>query len=81
MVNMIISSGKELVNIDNIVQIFPIKNSFWLRTSGNFGLGFNIWFSQNWGANLNMAGKVGVDKSDWQTAQKQYALGLIYLLN
>ncbi|RLD77341.1 MAG: hypothetical protein DRJ10_12115, partial [Bacteroidetes bacterium] len=40
-VYLLTSTGKKLVHIDDIVQIFPIKKSFWLRTSGNFGLGFN----------------------------------------
>ncbi|RLD60391.1 MAG: hypothetical protein DRI95_15625 [Bacteroidetes bacterium] len=40
-VNMLLSNGKKLVDIDDVVQIYPIKKSFWLRTSGNFGLGFN----------------------------------------
>lgn len=32
---------RELVNIDDIVEVYPIKNSFWMRTSGDFSLGFN----------------------------------------
>lgn len=38
----IISEGKKhLVNIDDLVEVYPIKNNFWSRTSGNFSLGFN----------------------------------------
>ena len=41
-VNIIISNGIELVNIDEIVEVYPIKRNFWLRTSGNFSLGINF---------------------------------------
>jgi hypothetical protein len=40
-VNLLISDGRKLVGIEDIVRVFPIKKSFWLRTSGNFGLGGN----------------------------------------
>lgn len=40
-VNIVIANGRELVNIDDIVEVYPIKRNFWLRTSGNFGLGIN----------------------------------------
>ena len=30
-----------LVNFSDIVEIYPLKNSFWLRTSGKISLGFN----------------------------------------
>ncbi|WP_188462114.1 DUF481 domain-containing protein [Bizionia arctica] len=32
---------KILVKIYDIVEIYPIKNSFWTKISGNFSLGFN----------------------------------------
>jgi len=32
---------KVLVNIDDIIEAYPIKKNFWSRTSGNFSLGFN----------------------------------------
>ncbi len=40
-VNILTSSERKLVDIDDIVRIFPIKKSFWLRTSGSFGIGAN----------------------------------------
>lgn len=40
-VNIIISNGSELVNVDDIVEVYPIRRSFWMRTSGNFSLGLN----------------------------------------
>jgi hypothetical protein len=33
---------KKLVKINAIVQAFPIKKSFWMRTTGNFSLGLNF---------------------------------------
>lgn len=32
---------KKLVKIKDIVEFYPIKSDFWMRTSGNFSLGFN----------------------------------------
>ncbi|MCF6341842.1 MAG: hypothetical protein L3J31_03430 [Bacteroidales bacterium] len=40
-INIVLSNGKELVGIDDIVEIYPIRRNFWLRTSGNFSLGIN----------------------------------------
>jgi len=40
-VNIVIANGRELINIDEIVEVYPIKRNFWLRTSGNFSLGIN----------------------------------------
>ena len=40
-VNIVFASGRELVNIDEIVEVYPIRRNFWLRTSGNFSLGLN----------------------------------------
>jgi hypothetical protein len=36
-----------LVDIDDIVQVYPIKNNFWSRTSGNFSLGANLSKASN----------------------------------
>ena len=41
MVNIIITNGRELVDIKEIVEAYPIRRNFWLRTSGNFNLGIN----------------------------------------
>lgn len=40
-VNIITKDSIILVEMDKIVEIYPIKNSFWKRTSGNFALGAN----------------------------------------
>jgi small nuclear ribonucleoprotein (snRNP)-like protein len=40
-VNINIANSRELVHIDEIVEVYPIKRNFWLRTSGEFGLGIN----------------------------------------
>ena len=40
-VNIVTTDQKDLVAIDDIVEIYPIKRSFWMRTSGNFSLGVN----------------------------------------
>jgi hypothetical protein len=58
---MLISSGKKLVDIDDIVQIYPIKKSFWLRVSGNFGLGFNYSKGSDL-ATFNFTGRLGYRK-------------------
>lgn len=41
MVNLVLTTGNMLVGIADIAQIFPLKRSFWLRTSGDFGFGGN----------------------------------------
>jgi len=33
--------NKEYVRVLDIIEVFPIKSTFWLRTSGNFDLGFD----------------------------------------
>ena len=57
------------------------------RPTVNTGIGFNIWFSQTWGINLNMAGKWGVATGDQEKTlndvsnQLQYTMGVVYFLN
>lgn len=41
LVYILLSDGKQLINIENIVEVYPLKRSFWMRTSGNFSLGAN----------------------------------------
>jgi hypothetical protein len=38
---IVMTNGRELVDISEIVEIYPIKRNFWMRTSGNFSLGLN----------------------------------------
>lgn len=57
------------------------------RATVNAGIGFNYWFSQTWGLNLNLAAKWGIATGDHEkddndvSNQKQYALGVVYFLN
>lgn len=41
-VKIVQTNGSELVNIEDIVEVFPMKKSFWLRSTGNVSLGFNF---------------------------------------
>lgn len=40
-VKIVSENGIELVNVNDIVEVYPIRKSFWLRTTGNVSLGFN----------------------------------------
>lgn len=40
-VNIVMTNGRETVDISEIVEIYPIKRNFWMRTSGSFSLGAN----------------------------------------
>ena len=51
------------------------------RLTINGGLGFNVWISQNWGVNLNLAGKWGANGGSDKNNHKQYSLGAVYLLD
>ncbi len=57
------------------------------RPTANAGIGFNIWFSQTWGFNLNMTGKFGIATGDYEKGgnkisnQLQYAMGVVYFIN
>lgn len=41
-VYLVLKDSNMLVSIDDIVEIYPIKRNFWMRTSGNFSLGANF---------------------------------------
>ncbi len=41
-VYLLIGNEKKLVNIDEIVEAYPIRKNFWMRTTGNFSLGLNF---------------------------------------
>lgn len=55
------------------------------RMTINAGFGFNYWFNDVWGLNLNAMGKFGLGTSEHErnpnsvSNQKQYSLGVIYL--
>lgn len=38
---IVTNDKKELVNVEDIVELYPIKKSVWLRMSGSFSLGLN----------------------------------------
>ncbi len=46
-VNIITKDSIFTVSIDDIVEVYPIKQNFWMRTSGSFGLGFNFTKGSN----------------------------------
>lgn len=46
------------------------------RSTANAGFGFNTWFSDKWGANLNTMGKWGIEKGS--TKQIQHSAGVVY---
>ncbi len=46
-VNIITNDSIITVNIVDIVELYPIKRNFWMRTSGSFGLGFNYTKGSN----------------------------------
>jgi hypothetical protein len=52
---------KTLVHIDDIVEIYRIKRDFWMRTSGNFSLGFNYSKGSS-AANLSFSGNLDYRK-------------------
>jgi len=57
------------------------------RLTLNAGLGLNYWFSDTWGLNLNLAAKLGIGNSEYDSGtpngisnQFQYSLGALYML-
>ena len=60
-VNLILLNENVEVNIEDIVEIYPIKNSFFTRLSGNFSLGANYSKGSNV-ATLNFAGNIDYRK-------------------
>jgi len=44
------TDGRELINVDDIVEVYPIKRNFWMRSSGNFSLGANFSKGSNVGS-------------------------------
>ena len=42
-------TGKDLIYLDDIVEIFPLKQNFWSRIEGNFSVGANFSKSSNVG--------------------------------
>ena len=44
---LFVDGEKILVNVDDIVEVYPIKRNFFMRTSGNFSLGANFSKASN----------------------------------
>jgi hypothetical protein len=42
MAYIVTDSKRKLINMHELVEVYPIKRNFWLRTSGNFSLGYNL---------------------------------------
>lgn len=41
-VKLVLSNSYVKVPVDSIVEMYPIKNNFWLRLNGKFSMGFNF---------------------------------------
>ncbi len=52
-----ILNGTEILKVEDIIELYPIKKNFWLRTSGVFSLGFNFSKGSNI-ASLTSSGKI-----------------------
>ena len=48
-VYVLMTNGNDLISLDDIVEIYPIKKNFWNRTRGNFSLGANFSKGSNVG--------------------------------
>jgi len=42
MTYIVMDSVRKLINMRDLVEVYPIKSNFWLRTSGNFSIGYNL---------------------------------------
>jgi hypothetical protein len=60
-VNVVLSERIELIDIQSLTEVYPIKQNFWLRVYGKFDLGFD--FKKGTGiGNLNFNGLLGFRK-------------------
>lgn len=67
-VNLILVNENVEVAIEDIVEVYPIRKSFWKRISGNFSLGANYAKGSNV-ATLNFAGNL-----DYRKRKSSYVL-------
>lgn len=69
---LLIGDQKKLVDIENLVEAYPIRKSFWMRTTGNFSLGLNFSKGSDV-ATLSFSGNLDYRKQkghyilDWDT--------------
>ena len=64
--NVVAEGTRHLLDIPEIIEIYPIQNNFWKRLSGNFGLGYEFSKGSDIGK-LNTNGKFSYrkQKTNW----------------
>lgn len=72
-VKIAFENGSERVNISDIVEVYPIKRNFWLRTSGNFSLGATYSKGSDLGT-FSFSGNLSYrkQKSNWNISWDDY---------
>jgi len=75
------TSLSEFTTVQKEYPFNVIEHTATGRLTINAGLGFNVWITQNWGVNLNIAGKWGANTAVDKNNHKQYSLGAVYILN
>ncbi len=60
-VYIVLANGRELVSVNEMVEVYPIKRNFWKRTSGDFSLGVNYSKGSNL-ATVNTSGDLNYRK-------------------
>jgi opacity protein-like surface antigen len=60
-VKIVISNNSNIVSIDSITDLYPIKQNFWLRLSGKFSLGLNYTKANKTG-NFDFNGQINYRK-------------------
>jgi hypothetical protein len=71
-VYIVITNGREHVKIDEIVEVYPIRRNFWMRTSGTFSLGLNYTkgsdvFQSNLAGNISYRKQVTYWNLSWDS--------------
>jgi len=71
-VYIVMSDKKELINVEDILEVYPIKRNFWMRTSGSFSLGMNYSKGSNvatitFSGNVNYRKKVSYYTLSWDS--------------
>lgn len=70
MVNILTGNERKLILIEDIVEIYPIRRNFWMRTSGNLSLGVNYSKGSNvatvaFSGNLNYRKRKSYYELNW----------------
>lgn len=71
-VYILMADDKKLINIEDILEVYPIKRNFWMRTSGDLSLGLNYSKGSNvttlsFSGNINYRKKKSYFKIDWDS--------------